>query len=103
VKYRVKRRNINCLAGEQSQVSRRVEEVKPLDFYSRARDMFKQLPNSLLTTHIVAKFVFGVGVGILLCEYKSFNRVTVGWGLIIVAVIISIPSTVKIISGLLKS
>ncbi|MFH1312117.1 MAG: hypothetical protein ABIJ00_02720 [Candidatus Eisenbacteria bacterium] len=74
-----------------------------MSFYGRARDIFKELPNSLLTTHIVAKFVFGVGIGILLCEYYDFNRVTVGWGVIVVALIIAIPSTAKILSSMFKS
>ena len=74
-----------------------------MSFYGRAREIFKELPNSLLTAHIVAKFVFGVGIGILLCEYYDFNRVTVGWGVIIVALVVAIPSTVRILSSMFKS
>jgi F0F1-type ATP synthase assembly protein I len=74
-----------------------------VNFYSRARDVFKQLPNTLLTTHIVAKFLFGVGIGILLCEYTNFNRAAAGWGLIVVALIVAIPSTAKIVSTMFKS
>jgi hypothetical protein len=71
-------------------------------FYGRARDIFKELPNTLLTTHMVAKFIFGIGIGILLCEYYDFNRVNVGWGVIIVALVVAIPSTVKIVSSMFE-
>jgi hypothetical protein len=74
-----------------------------MGFYERARDLFKDLPNSLITTHMIAKFIFGIGLGILICEYYDFNRVTVGWGAIVVAFVVAIPSTVRIFSQLFKS
>ena len=74
-----------------------------MNCYSRAREVFKELPNTLLTTHIVAKFLFGVGIGVLLCEYRDFDRATVGWVLIVAALIVAIPSTVRIVSNMFKS
>ena len=70
--------------------------------YSRARDIFKELPNTLLTTHIIAKFLFGVGIGILLCEYADFNREAAGWVVVIIALIVAIPSTVRIVSNMFR-
>ena len=73
-----------------------------MGFYGRARDVFKRLPNSLLTAHIVAKFVFGIGIGILLREYYDFDGTIMGWIVIVIAFVIAIPSTVRIFSDLAK-
>jgi hypothetical protein len=71
--------------------------------YSRTRDAFKQLPTGLMSAHIVAKFVFGIGIGILLSGYYDFDRITAGWIVIVIALIIAIPSTVRIVSAVFRS
>ena len=65
-------------------------------------EAFTRLPAGLMVTHIVAKFVFGVGLGVLIAKYMP-NRALVGWGLIIVAAIIAVPSASKLISDMVRS
>lgn len=56
---------------------------------------FRELPTPILTLHIAAKFVFGVGLGILFANYLS------GFGcwIILLALIMSIPRAYKVLSG----
>jgi hypothetical protein len=72
------------------------------DVFNRALDVLGRLPRGLLTLHILAKFVAGVGVGILLNHYMDFDGGLVGWFFIIAAFVIAIPSTIRILSGLTK-
>lgn len=56
---------------------------------------FRKLPTSVLALHITAKFVFGVGLGILLAGYlEGF-----GWWLILLAIIMAIPGVYKVLGG----
>lgn len=49
---------------------------------------FRKLPTPILLSHVTSKFVFGVGLGVLLAGYlKDF-----GWGIILLSFIIGIPS-----------
>lgn len=56
---------------------------------------FRKLPIPILILHITAKFVFGVGLGVLLANYLS------GFGswIILLALIMSIPGAYKVLSG----
>ena len=67
--------------------------------FDQALDVLVRIPRVFLATHMVAKFLFGVGVGILLRHYKEFDGGVVGWVFIIIAVVVAIPSTMRIISG----
>ena len=52
-------------------------------------EKFRQVPNPYFTLHITAKFLFGVGLGVLLAIWLP---VWTGWIFIIVALLIAIPS-----------
>ena len=67
--------------------------------FSYLRERFRKLPPALLTTHMVAKFVFGVGVGLLLSVYRDFDHAAAGWILVIAAVALAMPSTFRLLSG----
>lgn len=56
---------------------------------------FRELPKPILTLHIAAKFVFGVGLGVLLADYLS----GFAWWIILLALIMSIPGGYKILTG----
>lgn len=68
----------------------------------RSLDAMKSLPTRLLTLHIIAKFLFGVGLGMLLVHYYDVP-VWTGRVLVVIAIVIAIPSTVRILSSLGKS
>jgi len=70
--------------------------------FGEALETLRRLPRTLLALHMVAKFLFGVGIGILLSHYREFDGGVVGWVFIIIAVIVAIPSSVKVLSGLGK-
>jgi len=52
-------------------------------------DKFRRLPNSYLTMHVMARFLFGVGLGLLLATWLS---VWTGWVFIAVSLLVGIPS-----------
>ena len=52
-------------------------------------EKFRQVPNPYFTLHITAKFLFGVGLGVLLAIWLP---VWTGWIFIIIALLIAIPS-----------
>jgi len=52
-------------------------------------EKFRQMPNPYLTLHITGKFLFGVGLGLLLAAWLP---IWTGWLFIIAALVISIPS-----------
>ncbi len=56
---------------------------------------FRQMPNPYFTLHITAKFVFGVGLGVLLATWLP---IWTGWIFIILALLIAIPSA-RIVLG----
>ena len=58
-------------------------------------EKFRQLPTPYLTLHVLGRFVFGVGLGVLLATWLP---IWTGWLFIIVALIIVIPSA-RIILG----
>jgi len=56
-------------------------------------EKFRRLPPRPMFTHVLSKFVFGVGVGVLLVFYLAkFNWRLFGWLLIVLSIIIAIPS-----------
>ena len=56
---------------------------------------FRQMPNPYFALHITAKFLFGVGLGVLLATWLP---IWTGWIFIIVALVIAIPSARIILS-----
>jgi len=58
-------------------------------------EKFRQVPNPYFTLHITAKFLFGVGLGVLLAIWLP---VWTGWVFIIIALLIAIPSA-RIVLG----
>ena len=64
--------------------------------------MFTKLPARLMVTHMIAKFVFGLGAGILLSKYSRFDLTTMGWVLVLAAVALAIPSTSRLLSEMGK-
>ena len=55
---------------------------------------FRQVPNPYFVLHITARFVFGVGLGLLLAYWLPMWT---GWIFIIVSFVIAIPSTIIIL------
>ena len=58
-------------------------------------EKFRRVPAPYFTLHITAKFLFGVGLGLLLATWLP---VWTGWIFIIVALLIAIPSA-RIVLG----
>lgn len=56
---------------------------------------FRQVPNPYFTLHITAKFLSGVGLGVLLAIWLP---VWTGWIFIVVALLIAIPSARIVLS-----
>ena len=56
---------------------------------------FRQVPNPYFSMHITGKFLFGVGLGVLLAAWLP---IWAGWIFIIVALVIAIPSA-RIVLG----
>jgi len=52
-------------------------------------EKFRRVPNPYFTMHITGKFLFGVGLGVLLAIWLP---VWAGWVFIIAALLIAIPS-----------
>ena len=52
-------------------------------------ERFRQVPNPYFSLHITGKFLFGVGLGLLLAIWLP---VWTGWVFIIAALLIAIPS-----------
>jgi len=58
-------------------------------------EKFRQIPNPYFAMHIASRFLFGVGLGLLLAIWLP---AWTGWIFIVVALLIAIPS-VRIILG----
>ena len=56
---------------------------------------FRQVPNPYFSMHITAKFLFGVGLGLLLAIWLP---IWTGWIFIAISLLIAIPS-VRIVLG----
>jgi len=66
-----------------------------MSWISDKAEKFRQMPNPYLSLHITGKFLFGVGLGVLLATWLP---IWTGWIFIIAALVIAIPST-RIILG----
>ncbi|MDP6379852.1 MAG: hypothetical protein QF662_00785 [Phycisphaerae bacterium] len=65
---------------------------------------FRELSTPMMMLHVSAKVIFGIGIGMLLGAYIEGVRWScVGWSLLIVSILISIPSTCKILGREKKS
>lgn len=53
---------------------------------------FRKLPTPVLFSHVMSKFVGGVGIGVLLAGYLA----GLGWWIILLSFIIAIPSVITI-------
>jgi len=51
-------------------------------------EKFRQIPNPYFTMHVTGKFLFGVGLGVILA---SWLPIWTSWIFIIVALVIAIP------------
>ena len=58
-------------------------------------EKFRQVPNPYFSMHITGKFLFGVGLGLLLAIWLP---IWTGWIFIVISLLIAIPS-VRIILG----
>ena len=62
-------------------------------------EKLRRMPNPYLFMHITGKFLFGVGLGILLAIWLP---IWTGWLFIIAALLIAIPSARIILGGKTK-
>jgi hypothetical protein len=61
-----------------------------------AVEKFRKLPLSILILHISGKFLFGVGLGLLLASYlQQYDWQLYGWVMIVIALITQIPGAYK--------
>ncbi len=66
-----------------------------MSWLSYKMEKLRGVPNPYFSMHITGKFLFGVGLGVLLATWLP---VWTGWIFIIIALLIAIPS-VRIILG----
>jgi len=60
-----------------------------MSWISEKVEKFRQLPNPYFSLHVTAKFLAGVGIGVLLATWIP---VWTWWIFIVVALVIAIPS-----------
>ncbi len=60
---------------------------------------FRTLPVPLLYGHITSKFLGGVALGLLIAGYAGGDWINPGWVLLAISVVISIPSSKRILMG----
>ena len=66
-----------------------------MGWFGDKAERFRQVPNPYLSMHITGKFLFGVGLGLLLAIWLP---VWTGWIFIVAALLIAIPSA-RIVLG----
>jgi len=59
-------------------------------------ERFRDMPNPFFSMHITGKFLFGVGLGVLLATWLP---VWTGWVFIVAALLIAIPSARIVLGG----
>ena len=59
-------------------------------------ERFRDVPNPYFSMHITGKFLFGVGLGVLLATWLP---VWTGWIFIVAALLIAIPSARIVLGG----
>ena len=62
-----------------------------MTWFNKKIEGFKQLPNPYFTLHIASRFLFGLGLGILLATWLP---IWTGWIFIVLAMVIVIPGTI---------
>ena len=63
-----------------------------------AIEKFRTLPTSIMILHVTGKFLFGIGMGILLASYiYCYNWQSIGWIIIVVALLTGIPGAYKVL------
>ena len=72
----------------------RTREEK-MSWVSDKTEKFRQMPNPYFALHIASRFLFGLGLGVLLATWLP---IWTGWLFIIGALVIAIPSTRIILS-----
>ena len=60
-----------------------------MSWFNDKVEKFRQVPNPYFALHITSKFLFGVGLGVLLATWLP---IWTGWIFIIAALAIAIPS-----------
>jgi len=60
-----------------------------MGWFGDKMEKFRQVPNPYFAMHITGKFLFGVGLGLLLAIWLP---VWTGWVFIVAALLIAIPS-----------
>ena len=58
---------------------------------------FRKLPTPYLYGHVASKFLFGLGLGIVIASYLACSKV--GFWIIVLSIVLAIPSTYTILSG----
>lgn len=66
-----------------------------MSWFGNKVEKFRQMPTPYFSLHVTAKFLFGVGLGVLLATWLP---VWTGWLFIGVALVIAIPSARIILS-----
>ncbi|MBT3456098.1 hypothetical protein HN446_03485 [bacterium] len=66
-------------------------------WFEKNMQKFFKLPRHLIFAHIFCKFIFGIGLGMILGHYFSCCDLTTGWILIILSIAGAIPSTYKML------
>ena len=66
-----------------------------MSWLSNKAEKLRQVPNPYFSLHITGKFLFGVGLGVLLATWLP---IWTGWIFIVAALVIAIPSTRIILS-----
>jgi len=66
-----------------------------MGWFGEKMEKFRQIPNPYLSMHITSKFLFGVGLGLLLAIWLP---TWTGWIFIVAALLIAIPSA-RIVLG----
>jgi hypothetical protein len=80
---------VGFVAGAVGSAVLFIRRDKTMSWINDKVERFRQMPNPYLSLHITAKFLFGVGLGLLLATCLP---IWTGWIFIVVALVISIPS-----------
>ena len=65
-----------------------------MGWFGEKMEKFRQVPNPYFAMHIASRFLFGVGLGLLLAIWLP---ACTGWIFIVISLLIAIPSTMVIL------
>lgn len=69
-----------------------------MSWFAEKIQRFRELPTALMMLHIGCKVIFALGLGALLAvSLKGANWQIIGWALIIISLVLSIPSSYAIL------